>query len=308
MSNYIKALICMIGSSVLVSFGGLFLKVIEWHPIATIGLRSLITLICMYPLIPKPVFARSKAVYLGGLAFALQILTYAVAIQYTTAANAIMIQYTAPIYVIIINFMVNKERPSRLDMTTVLIVMAGLLLFFLDDLSLGSTKGNVLSLLSGICYACMVVCLRKEKDDSSLRVLFWGNVFIFLSGIPFMAYAGMPDAGSLGMILVAGVFQMALPYILMAYAVKRLSAVETILLAVLEPILNPVWVFLVVGEAPGVKALLGTAVVIVAITRKSLVELKSDGKQSLEPHEDKKQDERGSSRKTQKEEHSALND
>lgn len=276
MNNYIKALICMIASSVLVSFGGLFLKVIEWHPLATIGLRSLITILCMYPLIPKPIFAKSKAVYLGGLAFALQILTYAIAIQYTTAANAIMIQYTAPVYVILINLVLHRMKPSRLELTTVLVVLGGLLLFFLDDISVGSTQGNIFSLISGMSYACMVVCMRKERDDSSLRVMFWGNVFIFLAGLPFMPAAGIPSKESVALIVAAGVFQMALPYILMAFAVKYLSAVQTILLAVLEPILNPVWVFLVVGEAPGIKALLGTVVVIAAITRKSLKEIKAE--------------------------------
>lgn len=276
MSQYMKAVFCMVGSSVLFSFGGLFLKGIVWHPLATIGLRSLIAAICLYPLLKKPCIKQTKQTFYGAFFTCLKYVSYAIGIELTTATNSIMIQYTAPIFVIIINLLLYKEKPTKLEFRTVVAVFIGLIIFFIDDISFGNIVGNGFALISSIAYAGMAICLKKDSNPSSIAMMFWANVMITAVGLPFIIFEGLPDFKTTIIIMLAGIVILALPLVMMGYAAKFLSSVETILLSIMELVLTPLWVFIFLGEIPSIMAIIGAIIIVISITYKSFLEAKKN--------------------------------
>jgi drug/metabolite transporter (DMT)-like permease len=154
-------------------------------------------------------------------------------------------------------------------------------LFFIDKMTPGGMLGNIYAILSGFCFACMVLMLRKQKDESPLESVFWGNVLTAIIGIPFM-FSSMPDTRSWIALLLMGVFQLGISYILYAFAIKHVTALEAILIPVIEPLLNPVWVFLVLGEFPGPWAFVGGLIVLVAIVGRSVIMALNNNEKKVE--------------------------
>jgi drug/metabolite transporter (DMT)-like permease len=140
-----------------------------------------------------------------------------------------------------------------------------MVLFFVDDLSKGGFWGNIIAILSGIAFAGMALFLRKQKDHSPLESVFLGNILTFVIGLPFMMHSAPDARGWLGLVLL-GVFQLGCSYILYAEAIKHVTALEGILIPILEPVLNPIWVFLLLGERPGKWAITGGIIVLVSVT------------------------------------------
>lgn len=188
----------------------------------------------------------------------------------TTAANAILLQFTAPIYVALLSFFILKEKVRRLDWLVIAIVFGGLSLFFLDDMTTGNLIGNLLALLAGFTFAVTVVALRYQKEGSPLESTLLGNFMTFLLALPFIATAPIPDTKSIIGLIILGIFQLGLAYILFANAIKYVTALEVTLLNVVEPLCNPIWVFLFIGEAPTRNALIGGIIVLTAITVRSI--------------------------------------
>jgi drug/metabolite transporter (DMT)-like permease len=201
----------------------------------------------------------------GALCYAGTVILFVVATKLTTAANAILLQYTAPVYVALFSYWLLKERITRPDLFTIVAAFGGMVLFFLDDLSKGGFWGNVIAIISGIAFAGTALFLRKQKDHSPLESVFLGNVLTFLIGLPFMVRSS-PDARSWVGLVLLGVFQLGCSYILYAEAIKYVTALEGILIPILEPVLNPVWVFLLIGEVPGPWAMVGGTIVLVSVT------------------------------------------
>jgi drug/metabolite transporter (DMT)-like permease len=143
-------------------------------------------------------------------------------------------------------------------------------LFFLDDLTTGGFWGNVCAISSGATFACFVLFMRKQKDDSPVESVLLGNILTALVGLPFM-FEAMPNASSwIGLVLL-GVFQLGLSHALYATAIKHVTALEAILIPVIEPILNPLWVLLIVGETPGPWAFLGGLIILFSVTVRCVV-------------------------------------
>jgi drug/metabolite transporter (DMT)-like permease len=140
-----------------------------------------------------------------------------------------------------------------------------MLLFFLDQLTVGGIWGNVFALASGITFAGMATLLRKQKDGSPLESVLMGNLLTAVIGLPFM-FQGAPGGSTWVGLILLGVFQLGLSYVLYAGAVKHITALEAMLVPVVEPILNPVWVLLVMHEVPGRWAILGGVIVLSAVT------------------------------------------
>lgn len=163
----------------------------------------------------------------------------------TTAANAILLQYTAPVYVAILGVWLLKEKTRLFDWGAIFLTIGGMVLFFMDSLDTSGLAGNICALLSGICFALFTVFMRMQKDGSPLESVLLGNILTALIGIPFL-FGDMPGTkGWIGLLLL-GAVQLGIP--------------------VLEPVLNPVLVFLTIGEVPGTMAFVGGAVVLVVIT------------------------------------------
>lgn len=255
------------------SLGGLLLKVVDWHPLAVAGGRGLIAGIFLLSWVRRPKFTWSATQIGAAVAYAACTVLFAVANKFTTAANAIFLQYTAPIYIALLSFWILGERTRRADWMTIAFALGGMALFFIEQLTLTGMFGNLVAIASGVGFAVMALLLRKQKDGSPVESIILGNLIAGAIGLPFMLTSTPPSAAGFGALLVLGIFQLGLPYLLYAYSIKRVTALEAVLIPVIEPVLNPVWVLLFLGERPGPLALLGGAIVLGAVVVRALLAL-----------------------------------
>lgn len=267
--NHLLGLLFAFGAGLFWSLGGWLIKSVQWHPMAIAGGRSLIAFFMIWAIIGRPKITGSKAQIGGALAYACTVILFVAANKLTTAANAILLQYTGPVYTAFFGAKLLGERVGRADWSAVFLVLGGVLLFFLDRLTIGGMTGNILALISGLSFGLLAVFLRQQKDASGLESVLLGNLIAALVGLPFL-FSGLPDSRSLMYLLLLGVFQLGLSYILYTEALKRIKALESILIASIEPVLNPLWVFLTLGERPGPWALVGGAVVLITVIGRSL--------------------------------------
>jgi len=200
---------------------------------------------------------------------------FVLANKLTTAANAILLQYTAPIYVALLSpFLLREEMSSKRDWLGISTAMLGLVLFFLDELDPTNFLGNCVAIGSGISFALYNIFMRRQKDGSPITATFLGNVLTFLMTLPFVLASIRHITTKSAMVLLSlGVFQLGIPYVLYSVSIKHVRAIEALLIAMLEPILNPLWVFLVFGEKPGKWALVGGGLVIFSMLTHSLTYL-----------------------------------
>lgn len=271
MSSKSKAIILLICTAILWSKGGFLIKFINWHPVAIAGGRSIIAALIMWAYVKKPKFTWSNIQIMGAVAYALTVILFVIANKLTTAANTILLQYTGPIYVALFSYWFLKEKITAIDWITILTVILGMTLFFIEKLSPDGILGNFIAILAGIAFAGLALCLRKQKDGSPLESLILGNILTGIIGLPFIIDSGIPSQQSIIALLVLGIFQLGLPYILYSKAIKHVSALDAVLIPVLEPILNPLWVFLLLGESIGMWPMIGGAIIIVAITTRSIL-------------------------------------
>jgi len=260
-----RAVFMLVATAVLWSLGGVLIKWVDWHPVAIAGTRSLIGAVLIGIAFRRELrFTWSLDQIGAALAYAGTVVLFVIANKLTTAANAILLQYTAPIYVVLFSPWFLGERASRRDGLVLLTMMGGMVLFFLDELTLDGYLGNGIALLSGLCFAWLTLFLRRQKNGSALPSLLLGNLLAGMIGLPFM-FESLPDlSGWMGLLLL-GVVQLGLPYILYALALRHVMAVEGILIPMIEPVLNPVWVFLMMGETPSPWAIVGGAIILGAV-------------------------------------------
>lgn len=265
-----KAIILLAITALLWSSGGILIKLINWNPVAISGTRSIIAALIILVVLKKPNIKWSFNMVGGAVAYAATLILFVTATKMTTAANAILLQYTAPVYVALFGAWFLGEKTTWIDWVTILCVMGGMMLFFVDQIGSGGLFGNTLAILSGVSFAAMAMLMRKQKHESPLESIFLGNIFIGIFAIPFMLKS-MPDAKSWVGLIILGVAQIGIPYILYSIAIKHVTALEAVLIPVLEPVLNPIWVFLFIGEAPGLWALIGGFLVLFFITLRCAV-------------------------------------
>jgi len=274
-----RATVYLVISALLWSLGGVFIKLIDWNPIAIAGMRSAVSALFIWAFIKKPTFNWSKAQILGAFSYATTVITFVVANKMTTGANAILLQYTAPIYVALFGMFFVKEKATKVDWLTMLAVFIGMILFFIGDLDTRNMWGNFWAVVSGISFAGVALSLRMQKDASPLESVLLGNILTAIIGIPFMLQSKPTTLSWVGLVLM-GTIQLGLPYIIYAKAIKTVSALEATLIPVIEPIVNPIWIFLIVGEVPGKWAFIGGAIVITAITARSVFTINYNKKNS----------------------------
>lgn len=258
-------LLLLAATAAIWSVGGMLIKSINAHPLAIAGVRSAIAALIILLYVKKPRFTWSFPQLAAAFTYALVVTTFVTANKFTTAANAILLQYTAPIYVAIFGAWLLKEKPRLLDWVTIAVTLGGMLLFFVDGLDTRGVWGNVLAAISGMGFGLFPVFMRMQKDGSPIESVLLGNCITALIGIPFLSTA-MPDGTGWLYLIILGTFQLGLSYILYSIAIKRVTALESSLITVVEPILNPVWVGLFMGEKPGIFSVIGGMIVLSAIT------------------------------------------
>jgi len=270
-----KGIMLVLIASVLWSIGGLLVKFLNWNPVAIAGSRSIIASLVMLAYVKKPNITKSKPQILGAIAYSATVLFYVIANKLTTAANAILLQYTSPIFVALLSFWILKEKVHWYDVVSIAVVIMGMGLFFIGGFSSGNVLGNIIAIASGFTLACCTLALRAQKEGSAVETVLLGNLLTFIISIPFMLKvdATMKD---IAVVIVLGVFQLGISYILYVNSLKYITALEAILITVFEPILNPLWVYIFLGEKPGINAIIGGIIVIIAVTLRGIYSTKVD--------------------------------
>jgi len=259
-----KAILYLVITAIMWSLG-ILIKLVNSNSLAIAGTRSGIASLVILLYLKKPRFTWSAAQIGAALSYTGTVILFVVANKLTTAANAILLQFTAPIYVAVFAAWLLREKTKPYDWAAIILTIGGMALFFMDSLDTSGLLGNACALLSGVTFALFAVFMRMQKDGSPLESVLLGNALTALIGLPFL-FGDLPDAKGWAGLILLGVVQLGLPYIFYAKAVKHLTALEIILIPVLEPLLNPVLVFLTIGEAPGPMAFLGGAIVLVVVT------------------------------------------
>ena len=274
MVNHKKAIFTTCFVAFLWSLAGLNIKMIDWPPYAIAGGRSLCAVIFLLPIIAKyRPFKFDKYVLGGAVCYALFNYCYIMSTKLTTSANAIILQYTAPIYVAILSWAFLKEKISKADIISIVFVALGMGLFFLDEAGGGTPIGNFIAVFNGITFAGICIFLHLQKDGKPILSMYLGNVLSALIGIPFVVKAGMPNMISLFYLALSGGL-FALTYALYANASKGLSPLEIVLIPIIDPVMNPVWVYLMLGEKPGLVSIIGGIVVLISVTARVVYGLK----------------------------------
>ena len=255
--------------SMLWSIGGLFIKLVPWNPVVIAGLRSLIAIFIFlgYMRLLHYHIRVNRRTLLCGLMLVGTMIFFVCANKFTTSANAIILQSTSPIHIMLLSTLLLGSRYSRSDYLVVVICLAGTSLFFFDQLTPGGLMGNIFALASGLTMGAMFVLSSALPDEeSSMSALLLGHLGTALVGIcclPFFPITLEPMA--VGCMLVLGVFQLGIPYVLYGMASHRCPPLYCSLIGMLEPLFNPLWVFLVMGEKPGAFALTGGIIVLVTV-------------------------------------------
>jgi drug/metabolite transporter (DMT)-like permease len=276
--KHFGAVALLLVTALLWSIGGVLIKLVDWNPIAIAASRSAfaIPVVLLWAGLPKRPIPPLH--WVGAIAYASTVILFVAATRLTTAANAIFLQYTAPIYVALLAPLVLGEKSRRSDWVTVGFALAGIGLFFVEQLSLTGLTGNILAILSGASFAAMTLCLRKARAGNPLRVVLLGNIITALIGVPFVLRAGLPVGADWLPLLTLGVFQLGLSYVLFTVAIRHVTALEAALITVLEPVLNPIWVIMSLGERPGPWAILGGGLVLASVLVRGILNSQRAGR------------------------------
>ncbi len=261
-----RAVLAMILASLCWSFAGLWIKQLSWNPLVIAGARSLIAGTFMLFFLKKEDFKLSKNIFVGALCYVTVAGLFVVANKLTTSTNAILLQFTAPIWLVIFDAVFWGQKPQKRDLIVVAIVLFGIVLFFFGDLEIGGIIGNILSIVAGMAVAIMIKVMQDDKNIKPLLMSIVGSYMLFAISLPFFfIYPPEFDFVNLKYILLLGIFQLGMGYILFTRAVHHVSSLDAALLIVIEPLFNPIWVLLFLGEKPSIYALIGGAIVLITI-------------------------------------------
>lgn len=264
-----KAIIQMIVCSFLWSIAGIIIKLINCNPLVIAGFRSLFAAITVYIFmkVAKIKFVFSKKSVLSAVFLCLTFFAFVGANKLTTAANAIVLQFTSPVFILVISYFFFRKKIYKADVLAVVFTLVGIALFFLDEMDAGSLLGNIVAIMAGGFMASMFVFCGDCEDDERMTGIFLGHIFTAAMGILFTPFTqNTLDFKAVLLFMLLGVVQLGIPYILASLAMSHCSPLACSLISVIEPLLNPVWVLIFDGEIPGVSALYGAAIIIVTIT------------------------------------------
>lgn len=261
-----KGLLAVFVAAVLWSSGGLLIKLITLTPMQISFFRSSVAAITFAIIFRKKILQYNWLTVLNSFFYAGVLVFYVIAMKKTTAANAIFLQSTAPIYVLIFEPIINKTVYDKSNIITIGISFLGMILFFLGDLTPGQLEGNVFGLMAGILFAAFFLGMKKNDKKYQQSSIFLGNIIVALIALPFIFAIDELTFSDLWMVSFLGVFQVAIAYAFFSFGLKRVFAVEASIISMFEPVLNPFWVFIGYGEVPSTYAIIGGVIIITAIT------------------------------------------
>ena len=262
-------LLFVFAAAFLWSTGGLFIK---WNTLTGLELsfcRSLFAMLTIAFLTRREGFGLNGVSAIASVLYAVLLVLFVLSTKATTAANAIFLQYTAPVYVLIFEPLIYKEKFRLRDLVTVLVCLGGMGLFFVGQLRPQDIEGNVMALASGLCFAFYFLLLRhpRAREVNRASSVIYGNLLAVIAlawwGLAALLNLNRHNALS---VTYLGVVQLGISYALFTKGMSRgVRSLDAGIICYIEPVLNPVWVFLVLGERPSAWALLGGAIIIVAV-------------------------------------------
>lgn len=276
-----KGTLFVFAASIFYSIGGLCIKLIPWSGVSINGGRTAIALLVIgaYLALTRHPPRMNRWIGLGALCvFGCNIL-FSIANKMTTAANVIVLQFTAPIFVLLITAFCLKKRPDRLDIMACCVVFGGIVFFFLDSLEMGGGLGNLLALISGIAYAG-VFLMNEMPDSDAISSVFWGDVLSAVTGLPFLLRETEFTRTAIISLVMLGVFQVGVAYILLTMGLKTTPPVTASLVSGLEPVLNPILVAVFYHEHMGAYAFVGAIIVICGVVGYNVLKAKKEHDQS----------------------------
>lgn len=268
-----KGLIYISFTAFLWSTSGFFIKYLTINAFQISFFRSLIAALTVYAitLIRKQhlKFEFDKVSNLAAIFYAGILILFVVATKMTTAANAIFLQFTAPMYLVVLEPLVLKTKFEPKNVITILICIGGMILFFFGKLELGNIYGNLLAICSGICFAMFSLLLKykkvKHKSENTLNNVITGNALVAIITF-FLVFPDFAlDTKQALILLYMGAIQIGVSYIIFNEGIKYVSATESMIIATLEAMFNPIWVFIGIGEAPSIYSIMGGVIIFGAI-------------------------------------------
>lgn len=280
-------LLFVVATALLWSTGGLFIKWTSLSGLALSCFRSFFALITVAIVTRRQGFGLNSLTAAAALLYSVVVILFVMATKETTAANAIFLQYTAPVYMLILEPVVYKEKFRARDLITVMVCIGGMALFFVGQLRPQDVTGNLMALASGLFFALYFLLMRhpRAREVNRASSVIYGNLLVVFICAPW----GLPEVSEITRhdllsVMYLGVIQLGLSYVLFTIGMSRgVRSLDAGIICYIEPVLNPVWVFLVLRERPSRWALIGGAVIITAVIIHMLLDAHSKRRASLEP-------------------------
>jgi len=270
-----RGVIWVVAAALLWSTGGIGIKGIADSPLKVTFYRSLFAAIALFVVFGRDVWGRrrwkSTAAFIAAIiCYGACLTAFVIATRWTTAANAIFLQYAGVIWVLLLSPLVVREPMRARDVIAIVVAISGMALFFVGKFETRGMAGNAMALVSSVFFAGLILALRREHDAAQAAVT-WGNVVLALALLPFVAHDLSLTPKSFGVLAFLGLFQIALAYAFFVRGLKYVTATQASLTGMLEPVSNPIWVFLLLGERPSGYAIAGGVIVLAAIGWHTLV-------------------------------------
>jgi drug/metabolite transporter (DMT)-like permease len=260
-------------AALLWSLAGVFIKLLEIHPLTIVFYRSFFASLVFVPFLKSSQFHFTAAIIISVISYTAAITAFVSANKLTTAANAIVLQYTAPVLVYLFSRLVLGEKISTPNALALTVSMVGVGFISFDSAGEPEMSGVLLALLSGVLFAIYMVNLQQIKTISAIYLTWLNNLVCALLVLPFLKAPLTPSSDQLLIVAIMGAVQLGLPYFLFSTGLRTIPLQEAALIALIEPVLNPVWVALIVGEIPSFATLIGGAMILTALAVRYLVPL-----------------------------------
>ena len=252
-------------AALLWSLAGVFIKLLEIHPLTIVFYRSFFASLVFVPFLKSSQFHFNAAIIISVISYTAAITAFVSANKLTTAANAIVLQYTAPVLVYLFSRLVLGEKISTPNALALAVSMVGVGFISIDSAGEPEMSGVLLALLSGVLFAIYMVNLQQINRISAIYLTWLNNLVCALLVLPFLKAPLALSSDQLLIVAIMGAVQLGLPYFLFSTGLRTIPLQEAALIALIEPVLNPVWVALIVGEIPSFATLIGGAMILTAL-------------------------------------------
>lgn len=247
------------------SLAGVFIKFLDVPPLTIVFYRSFFASLLFVPFVQRKDWRFDAPILVSVVSYTAAISAFVSANKLTTAANAIVLQYTAPIFVFIFSRLVLGERISKLNGLALAASMIGVGIISLDSVGAPEMTGIILALLSGVLFAAYMVNLPRIKEVSPVYLTWINNLVCALLLLWLVKSQLTLALGEILILAVMGTVQLGIPYFLFSKGLRTVPLQEASLIALIEPVLNPLWVALAVGEIPSVATLAGGGMILAGL-------------------------------------------